>query len=166
MKLLPTFAIKEKQEEEQLRKILRAQEINDLARRTDAELARTQADFNTALAQNRAKWALEEEEHAQRVKDMTQEIDALERRKTDALTPLKLYKDEADKLLADAKDIVTRATQKEAQADYLQEKLEEKLSEVEDRENDLRKREQEYEIARSGLELQRQQFQVQISRVE
>ncbi len=154
MKLLPTFVLKDKQQEELTRKIIRTQEINALLKDAESNLARAQEDFNTTLAQNRAKWALEEEEHSKRVLDMEQEIKTLETRKQQALTPLQIYKDEADRLLLEAQDIVTKAKEKDEQSDYLQEKLEERLSEVADREQRVAFEEQRQQIARQGIDEQ------------
>lgn len=155
MKLLSTFQSKDKQQEELARKVMRIQEVEDLASKTNANLAKAEADFNSTLARNRSKWALEEQEHAERIKDMSIEIEALENRKKQTLIPIQMYKEEADKIILEAKDIVKRSKEKEEQADFLQEKLEEKLTEVADRESILAKEEQKIEIAKQGIEVQK-----------
>jgi len=82
--------------------------------------------FQSTLAQNREKWALELEEKQKLTDDMDKEVKVLEERKKQALIPISLYKEEADKLYQEAKDFLTRAKEKEQEADFLQEKLEEK----------------------------------------
>lgn len=159
MKLLPTFVVKEKQQEEVARKILRTQEVNKLAQDADINLARAQADFSTMMAQNRAKWALEEEEHAERIKGISQEVEALENRKREALIPIQLYKEEADKLMISAQDYLKQAKEKDEQNEFLQEKLEEKLTDISDRETIVIIGEQSLEIAKKGMETQQSQVQ-------
>lgn len=156
MKLLTPFAQKDKQQEEQTRKILRTQEIEELATKANARLARAESDFNAVLALNKTKWALEEEQHENRVKDMTQEIEALEERKRQALIPISLYKQEADKLIEEAQIIVKQAKEKEEQAEYLQEKLENKLTEIADREYIVYTAEKRLEVAKQGIESQQE----------
>lgn len=165
MKLMSPFQNRDKQQEEQTRKILRIQEIEDLATKANANLAKAQAEFNTTLALNRSKWALEEEEHAQRIKDMTSEVEALEERKKQALIPISMYKEEADKIMVESQDILKRSKEKEEQVDYLQEKLEEKLTEVSDRENQVVKEEQKQQIARQGIEEQQKQTKLGIEQL-
>lgn len=157
MKLLSPLAQKDKQQEETVRKILRTQETEELAKKANIKLARAEADFNEALARNRSKWALEEEEHAKRILHMSDEVAALENRKKDALVPISMYKEEVDKTMAEAKNIVARAKEKEENVDYLTEKLEEKLTEVGDRENAVAKEEQRQTIAKEGIESQKEQ---------
>lgn len=156
MRLLTTFVQKEKQQEELTRKILRIQETEELETKTNFKLARAQIEFNESMARNQAKWALEEQEHTERIKDMTKEIEALESRKQQALIPLELYKKEADKLLLEAQEIIQKSKEKEEQADYLQEKLENKLSEVSDRENVVLDTEKLLEVAKRGVENQQE----------
>jgi len=157
MKLLPTFAVKDKQQEELTRKILRTQEINKLAQEADLNLARAQADFSSTMALNQAKWALEQEEHAVLIQSISQEIQSLENRKKQALIPIQMYKDEADKILAEAQMIIDRAKEKEEQAEYLLEKLEEKLTDVADREHFLQESEQRMATIKQGVLSQQEQ---------
>lgn len=165
MKLLSPFAQKDKQQEELTRKLLRIQEITELEIKTNANLARAQADFNDTLARNRDKWSIEESEHSDRIKDMTQEVESLENRKKEALIPVQMYKDEVDKMYIEAQELVKNAKEKEEQADYLAEKLEEKLTEVGDREKQAEKEEQKLEIAKQGIEAQKEQIKEGIKKL-
>lgn len=160
MKLLPTFASKDKQQEEITRKILRTQEVNDMVLKSNAELARAQESFNVTLATNQAKWALEEEEHLQRLQTMIVEIEALEKRKQQALIPIKMYKQEADNMLSEAKILLDKTKEKDEQCEFLQEKLEEKLTEVADREESVAIEENRQKNAQLGIDMQKEQIKI------
>lgn len=156
MKLLSFTERKDSQQKEQTIKILRTQEVNDLAKTANANLARAEADFNATLAKNRAKWAIEENDHADRIKSMTGEIEALERRKEQALIPISLYKKEADALMGEAQEIVKKAQTKEDQVDFILEKLETELTAVADREQAVTEKENKLESAMKGVEAQQE----------
>lgn len=156
MKLLSPVARKDKEQEEITRKILRIQEVEELTKKVNAQLSRAQADFSDVLARNKEKWAIEEEEHLNRVKDMQKEVEALENRKKQALIPIQMYKKEADKMLEEAQEILKKAQEKEENADFLTEKLEEKLTELGDREKNIIKEEQRIEIAKEGIKTQQE----------
>lgn len=165
MKLLSAFQSKDRQQEEITSRLLRSQEVEDLAMKANANLARAEADFASTIARNRSKWALEEEEHANRIKDMSKEIQSLEKRKEQALIPIYLYKKEADNLVSEAQEIVKKAKEKEEQAEYLQDKLEEKLTEVADRENILDTEEKRIEIAKQSILAQKETTKDGIARL-
>ncbi len=151
MKLLSPFQNKEKKDNELAKKILRIQEIEKLSTKANARIAQAEADFKDALKRNQEIWASEYETHLQKVKQMEAEINALEKRKEQALIPIELYKAEADKIMEEARIILGRAKETEEQNDYLQEKLETKLTEVGDRENKVKDEEQKQQIAREGI---------------
>lgn len=163
MKLLTFQKTKDALQNEQALKVIRSQEVEELAKKTNAKLARAEADFNTTLATNRSKWAVEEQEHQERIVSMSQEIEALEIRKGQALIPISMYKKEADKLMEDAKEILEKAKLKEEQADFILEKLENNLTEVADREQLVIVEEQKQKIAREGIQLQQLQIKDSIS---
>lgn len=165
MKLLTPFANKDKQQEEITRKILRIQEIEDLATKANARLARAEADFADSIARNRAKWALEEQEHADRINAMSREVEALEERKNQALIPIQMYREEVDKVMAEAQEMLKKAKEREEQAEYLQEKLEEKLTEVEDRLAIVKTQEDRLTIAKQGIESQKEATKEGIARL-
>lgn len=165
MKLLSPVARKDKEQEEITRKILRIQEVEELTKKVNAQLSRAQADFSDVLARNKEKWAIEEEEHFNRIKDMTKEVEALENRKKDALIPIEMYKKEVDKVMGEAQEIIKKAKEKEENADFLTEKLEEKLTELGDREQNIIKEEQRIEIAREGIKTQQESTREGIKRL-
>lgn len=165
MKLLSPLRQKDQQQEELTRKILRIQEVEDLTKKTNASLAKAQADFNETLARNRFQWATEEEEHAKRIQEMTKEVTALENRKREALIPIQMYKQEADKIMLEAQDFLKKAKEKDEQADYLTEKLENKLTEVADREYAVSNEEKRLHVARQGLQSQQEATREGVSRL-
>lgn len=160
MKLLSILESKDTQKQEVIRKLLRIQEVEEMTKKSNSKLAKAEMEFNTTLALNRTKWALEEEEYANRVKDMTQEVEALEKRKEQALVPIQMYKDGADKMMEEAREILQKSKEKDEQSDFLQEKLEEKLTELADREIEIVKTEQKLEISRNGILSQREQIKL------
>jgi hypothetical protein len=157
MKLLSFSERKDTQQKEQTLKILRTQEVEELASKANAKLARAEADFNATLATNRAKWAVEEQEHADRILSMSKEIEALESRKQQALIPISMYKKEADKIMDEAKEIANKIKEKEEYIDILTEKLEDKLTEVGDREKAVIEQESRITVALAGVKLQQEQ---------
>lgn len=165
MKLLDHFQTKNKQDEETTRKILRIQEIEGLTKQSNARLARAESDFAEALARSREKWALEVEEKQKMVLILEQETVALEKRKEQALIPISIYKQEADKLLAEAQDIVKRAKEKEEMAEFLQENLEDKLTTVADREHTVIEEEKRLSALKSGIENQQEHTKQGVERL-
>ena len=158
MKLLSLTTTKDSQQKEQTLKILRIQEIEELARKANANLAKAEADFHSTLALHRSKWAVEEQEHQETLKVMDSEVQALERRKQQALIPIAVYKQEADKIMEEARDMLKYVREKEELNDYLQQKLEQKLSDVADRENLVAKEENRQKNALLGIATQQEQI--------
>lgn len=154
MKLLSPFASKDQQQEEISRKLLRSQEVEKLAVQANARLARAESDFALALAKSKETWATHIEEQQKINTQLESETLALERRKEQALIPIQMYKDEADKIVKDAQLLFKKVKEREEQADYLQEKLENKLTELSDRENMLIDGEQRLVVAKQGLQSQ------------
>lgn len=165
MKLLSPFSQKDRQQEDLTRKLLRVAEVEDLTIKTNASLAKAQADFNDTLARNRFQWATEEEEHSERIKNMTQEITTLENRKREALIPIQMYKEEVDKVMLEAQDFLKSAKEKDEQADYLAEKLENKLTEVSDRESIVSNEEKRLAVAKQGLQSQQETTKEGVARL-
>lgn len=165
MKLLSVLGTKDTQQQELTRKILRTQEVEELATKANAHLARAESDFQTALAQSKETWSLHIEEVQKINKELELETLSLENRKQQALIPISMYKEEVDKQMFEAQEIVKRAKEKEEQADYLQEKLEIKLSEVTDRENILLMEEKSLEVAKRGLQSQQETTKIGVDQL-
>ncbi len=165
MKLLSGLQNKDNQQAEQTRKLLRAQEIQKLAEEADIKLARAEEEFNRTLARNRATWADEEVLHAERVKAMESEVKALEKRKEQALIPVSMYRLKVDEAMKEAQEYIKKAKEKDVQADYLQDKLEEKLVEVYDRENQMQAEEARLANLKRGVEAQQEQTREGVARL-
>lgn len=165
MKLLSPLATKDKGQEELAKKIIRIQEVEDLAVKSNVKLARAEADFNATLARNRTVWAIEEQEHADSLKSMREEVETLEKRKEQALIPIYVYKEEADKLVAEAQNILRKAKEKDEQSEFLQEKLMEKLTEVSDRESIVAMTEKKQQIAQEGIDIQKEQTKLGVKQL-
>ena len=165
MKLLTPLANKEVRQNEDLKKIIRAKELDDVINKKNIELARSEADFNATLARNRAKWALEEEEHAKRLKDMEAELKPLEQRKQQALIPIEVYKQQADVKMLEAEKYLQTLLTREAEIDDLKELLDEKLTEVSDRENQVAMEEKRQKNALLGIETQQEETKKGVQRL-
>lgn len=165
MKLLSPFQSQEKQQTEVTRKLLRVQEVEELAKRANERLARAESDFNSVLAKNQLRWLQEEEDHQKMVKEMADEVEILENRKKQALIPIEIYKKEADDLLLEARKIVLRSKEKEENNDILAERLEEKLTEVADREISLKLQEQQLESKKLGISSQQETLKKSVAKL-
>jgi len=158
MKLLPPQEVKNLKESQTVKELLRAKEMAEVTDKTRKALAKAEADFNTTLAKNRTAWALEEEAHDKRVREMAQEIRVLEKRRQQALIPIDAVKSEADTFLAEAKKVYAQVTEIREEEENLTEELENKLDLVGQRGQDLDRREAEISNKEYGLRLQTEQM--------
>lgn len=154
MKLMTPAQVKEKRGDETARSLIRSQEIEQLADETRRKLARAESEFNETLARNRHEWAKEEEEHANRMKEMEREVSVLENRRTQALIPIEIEKKEADSLLKQSKEFLKKSQEKESLADETLEALENRLDEVKEREMIMQSEESRLEVKKKGIENQ------------
>lgn len=151
MKLLAPVETKDLKQAEVNRELLRTQEMQKVADKTRKELANAEADFKQALVRQREEWIKHEEEHEERVQQMSHEIKVLEKRKEQALIPINIYKDQADLLMSTAQDVKNRAESHEKEVELLQELLEEKLDKVGQKEQDLTRLEKQLLVKQTGL---------------
>ena len=130
MKLLSPTQTKTANQEQTVKTILRMQELNKATDKARQEFALAEADFNSMLAKNRQRWALEEEEHFKEVNRRTQELATLESRRANALVPVKFLEEAAAAKLAEANQFYAQVKEKEQRLDILADKLEDKLDEA------------------------------------
>jgi hypothetical protein len=156
MRLLTPNENKDLREQENVRQIMRTQELETAAKKARLELANSQADFQSTLALNRQKWAEEEEEHRLRVNQRINEIDTLEVKKLNMLIPFDILKDGVYADMNDAQTFLTNLRKREEYAEDLTEKLQDRLDEVGGREQDLNHKELELKVREEGLENQSQ----------
>lgn len=154
MKLLTPLQTKDLGDQQKLRSVLRTQELEKAENAARRSLANAEADFNTTLAKNREKWALEEEEHAKRVIEQKAELTALEAKKLNALIPFKILKDGTLERLGDAESYLKQLEAREESNDELADRLQDKLDETGAKEQDLIKWERELAIRQDGIEHQ------------
>lgn len=129
MKLLTPTQSRDARQDELTKQIIRAQEVQEVVKRNNLRLAKSEADFNASLARNRLIWAAEEE-HAERLKAREKELSLLDE----------------------------RIKGRQAIED-MQEALEEKLTELADREMQIEMEEKTQQVAKMGIESQRKMMQ-------
>lgn len=151
MKLLNPLQLKQNKDAEIAREILRTKDVREANEQVRKELAKSQIDFNDTLAKNRTKWAQEEKEHTERVREMTGEIEKLEEKKAQALIPVKMYEEQAKQLIKTLEERSVMLAQKEQFNDDLTERLHNKLDEVGQREQDVTLRERKATALRLEL---------------
>lgn len=154
MKLLSPQPSKNNKEAENIREILRTQDIQKASDKARKNLANAEADFKTSLSRFKEQWALEEETHSKRVSEMTKEVEILEEKKKQALIPIKIYEEEV-KVIAD--EVMKRGSElvlKEEEINTLREKLEDKLDSLGQREQDVALKEQKQALQQSSIESQ------------
>lgn len=106
---------------------MRTQEIEKAAAKARVNLANAEAEFKEKLARNRSQWADEEEAHFKRVKEMTEEINALEARRKNALVPVEHIKRQVEAELKEAQGMSAELKARIEKNDQLTELLEDKL---------------------------------------
>jgi hypothetical protein len=156
LQLLKPQQNKDLKSEQDLRNIIRTQEILKAEQEARLKLANAEADFNNTLAKNREKWALEEEYHEKRVREQKQEVDHLEAQRLNALIPIDNLKASAEEQLNDAEQYAKKLREKEEYNDDLTEKLQDKLDRVGQKDQDLKQKELELKIREEGIERQSQ----------
>ena len=157
MKLLSFSEKKDQQQQEQTLKILRTQEVMELEKKANQNLAKAQADFQSTLATNREKWALELEEKQKMMDEMAKEIEVLEEKKKQALLPVTKQQREIYYSKVENDKIFIKLVKKEEEIEDTKQLLEEKLTEVADREQQVLKEEQSQFVALKGVQLQQEQ---------
>ena len=156
MQLLKPQENKDLKSAQDLRNIIRTQEILKAEQDARLKLANAEADFNNTLAKNRDKWAKEEETHSTRVREMNTEIENLELQKLNTLVPFNILKEGVYADMSDAEAYLKKLRDREEYNDDLTEKLQDKLDDVGAREQDLKQKTLEVSIREDGLQRQNQ----------
>lgn len=154
MRLLTPSENKTSKDEQTLRTIIRTQELQKVEQEYRQKLANAEADFNLTLARNRDLWASEEEEHLKRLQEMNQEINLLETKRLNFLIPFNILQDGTLDRMEDAESYLSQLREKEEYNEDLTEKLQDKLDQVNGKEQDLNRKELELNIRETGLENQ------------
>jgi chromosome segregation ATPase len=155
MKLLSPKIVKDNKNQEISRSILRVQEARKIEEEIRLKMINAEADFKSMLAGQKERWAKEEENHSKDVLKMQTEIKELEERRKSLLEPIEIVKNRADLALKEASEYLYRIKEKEVYNEELSDKLEEKLDELGDREEKIKKAEGRQSIERANIELQK-----------
>lgn len=151
MRLLSPSQNKDLKEQQNIRELLRAQETEKAAKKARLALANSQADFSDALAKQRVKWAEEEEEHTKRTAEMQTEINRLEAKRLNALIPVKIIEQSAEERLHEAEEFMEKLREREVYAEDLAEKLQDRLDETGQKDQDLKRKEQDLIAREHGV---------------
>lgn len=154
MKLWSPSEAKSLKDQDLTRSILRVQETERVIKDTNMRLAKSQAEFQEMLARNRGQWAKEEEEHNKRVKEIQREIDELEAKKLNALVPINILKDAVTNDMKDAERFLAQLREREANVETLTETLEDRLDEVGEREQNVKKQEISLALKKQSIDRQ------------
>ena len=157
MKLLTLNQVKEKKDEQIQRDILQTSDLEKAASQARINLAKAEAEFNATLAKNRTFWAEEEQEHAARKQEMLSEVEELENRKKQALEPVYLLQNQLEKRLKDTEALISQTEEQKAYNEDLRLKLEDKLDEVGEHEQDVLRETQKLEGRKQSVDLQSEQ---------
>ncbi len=158
MKLLTPQATKEGQGSQLAREALRVKEMATVTDKARKDMANAQAEFQTALAKNRNLWADEEADHNKRVLEMLAEIKQLNKLREQALIPIEAVKEDAAKLMVDARIYLAKAKKQTEDLELTTELLQDKLDAVGQKEQDLKAVEQRQLSREVGIKLQTEQI--------
>lgn len=137
MKLLTPKVTKDLEGQEITRKILRAEEAEDVLRDVHKRLAKAEADFQATLANQQRTWAIEAQNHAGQLKEMEKEVGVLETKKKQALIPVEMYRKEVEEKDKETTLFLNAIKQKKEKLEETQDLLEEKLDELGEREQNV-----------------------------
>lgn len=154
MKLLSPQEIKDLREQNITRDLLRANEAEEVAKKSRLNLAASEADFYKSLAAQKDRWAEEEREHRERKNQMKSDIDELEAKKINALIPVGILKNGVYDRMDDAVAFLAKLRKRENDIEELTEKLEDKLDETGEREINVKKEETRQLLVQQGINRQ------------
>lgn len=154
MKLLtPTEAQKRSRSDDVLNAV-RSKELSDAVSDKQVELARLEEAGAKFLASQRARWAIEDQEHLLYKTDLLKEVEVLEERKKKALIPIEEIRVEADNKLQEADSVLMRALEKEEHAEDMASVLEKRFDEVSERELEVKTQLSKLNRRESGIKQQ------------
>lgn len=137
-----------------MREVLRTQEVNKASQKARLDLANAEAEFQATLARNLILWAEQEEEHQKRVEERKVEINKLEVRKLNMLVPFGILKEGTDDRMKNAEKFLKELVDREENVEILTEKLENRLDEIGQKDQDLRQKERALALKEEGIKRQ------------
>jgi len=153
MKLASFEQVKTANQEQITKDTLRTQSAKESLNKINTELNDANAKFELVLANQRVQWTKEEEDYLATIKNLGEEIQALQKRRAILLIPIDTIKEEAYNLLKESERIKTEATLKSAECDERIALLSTKLDELSERETKANELEQKLTIRESNLVL-------------
>lgn len=142
MKLLSQAQLQQLKDAEIRKELIRSQEMDKQTKKSREDIAKAQTDFFDTLAKNRETWAKEEQSHLLMVKEMSDEIKKLEKRKGLTLVPIKIEQDRIDMQLKFIEKTRKELEKEKENLSILQDLLEDKLDAVGECEQDVALKEQ------------------------
>ncbi len=141
MQLLSPQQIQTKANSEEALRISRIKSLREVEESLRISTAKAEADFQRMLADKRKEWEVEWETHQKEVKEMGLETERLTRERSDAMIPVGFLKQEAEKVLEEKKVELEKVKEQELENERTKILLEERLSEVGEREDKLKENE-------------------------
>ncbi len=163
MKLLSVKEVTDKKQAELQKEIVRGKETKEYLEKLTRDLAETEARFNMVLANQRIRYAQEEEEHLKKMDGLRAEIKILEDKKKEIEVPMEKREKKSYDLLNAAEKTFDEALEKTRKADERKAEVEEtasllqiRLDDVSDRETDVLEREQKVQIREEAVNAERE----------
>ncbi len=156
MNLLSPKEITDRKQAELQRDIARTESTKDALDKATRKLNETNARFDLMLANQRVRWAKEEEEAMKRQIELRKEIKLLEERRDFLLVPMDERDQKSYDLRIEAEKILAEAVSKKEESEELCEKFESKLDDIHEMETDLETRTQKLLVREQANESERQ----------
>lgn len=165
MKILTATEIKTASESEKTKDIVRLETTRKALSDAQKKLDEAEAKFDVALANQRIRWATEEEEAVKKLGLLLVEINALELRREQAIIPIDDEKKkahdlfiQAETVLADARGTATEADKRQQHNQELSDILQTRLDGLSEREVKLDYREKNLAIREESAIAEREQI--------
>jgi hypothetical protein len=165
MKILSASEIKQASESERVKDITRTETTKKALAEVQRQLDESEAKFEVALANQRSRWANEEETATRKVLSLAEEIKNLEEKKRLALIPIEREKEiahnlfiQAESTLQEAKETAKKAEESLQHNQELEVILQEKIDGLSERENKLDYRDRNLVLREEAAIAEREQI--------
>jgi hypothetical protein len=138
------------------RNAIRAKDTVAALQKLNIDKAKAEADFASALARFRERWAKEEQEHNDWVRKNETEVKELEHRRAQALVPISIDREKADNLLNEANLLMSKVRDRESRTEGLESLLEARLEEVGEVKEELEEDKKKQDSAWTGIKSQQE----------
>lgn len=156
MKLLTPKEINDRKQAEVQRDIVRTEATKEALEAVTRKLNEGNARFDLMLANQRVRWAKEEEAAMNRQQELRKETKALEEKRAFLLVPMEERDRVSYDLCIEAEKVLAEAETKREEAEELCDSFEGKLDDLHEKETDLEEREQHILIREQANEAERQ----------